>query len=71
MSIIGVVEFVPEILKFPIVESNLPKYYNKILFEISDKIDIFMDEGEFYYKDCYVSNIKMSLKVQKDAGKPR
>jgi len=30
-----------------------------------------MDEGEFYYKDCYVSNIKMSLKVQKDAGKPR
>jgi len=31
MSIIGVVEFVPEILKFPIVESNLPKYYNKIL----------------------------------------
>lgn len=63
------ISFVYEILKFPLVESNLPKYYNKILFEISDKIDILIDDAEFHYRDCYVSDIKISLKAKKDAGK--
>ncbi len=63
-------DFIEEIMKFEIVENNLPKYYNKILFEISDYINLELDETEYFYDDCFLSNIKIKLKqVEKNAQK--
>ncbi|KAA0256867.1 hypothetical protein FHQ18_12130 [Deferribacter autotrophicus] len=58
----GEIDYISEIIKFPLVESNLPKYYNKILFEISEKVSVILDSTEFKYENCYLSNIILKQK---------
>jgi hypothetical protein len=58
----GRVDYISEIMKFPLVEGNLPKYYNKILFEISDEVTVIPEDSEFKYINCYLSNINLIQK---------
>ncbi len=53
----NILNFIEEIMQFDIVRKNLPRFYNKILFMISDKVEVELLNREFNYEKFYISEI--------------
>ena len=62
------VDYIQTIMQFDLVKENLPKYYNKILYELPEICNVFVKNSEFKYENCYLSEISLSKQKVKDAG---
>jgi len=62
------IDYIQTIMQFDLVKENLPKYYNKILYDLPEICNVIVKDSEFKYENCYLSEITLSKQKVKHAG---